>query len=426
MREEKIARSVSGALIVLPVMFMPLYLIWGFAFARSVLLFGFGCTAVGIAAGWLLGRRHPALQIAASVLPSALLALAVPIHIPGADIVRYCLMGLGALHAVWTERRSVASGDTALKSGLLLAPLLALLFVSVFLWFTAKSTATMTADVWTLLLILGALWFAVAAFLLNRLSLRQAAHAGSHSDVPEGARRSGTAGVVLFIVATFVLAGISDIVQGLVAAFRAAAGWLIQAVLFLLNLLSKLFAPSAEGPQASGEQDMPLPPGGEASPLAQLISNILIALVLLAVVAAIVYGLAKLFPKLWQKIRDRLSGVFAGWREEEADYQDRAESLMSLKQALSGAGERLRKFARRFRRRPRLDDFPTNAGRIRFLFREYLRGLVAARREPPPGATATEIAKTAPALAGAYNRARYAGEEPGDGEVAKAQEQVER
>lgn len=421
MREEKIAGSISGALVVLPIAFLPLYLLWGFDFARTALFFGFGCTFIGIAAGWLLGRRHPAWQIAASALPAALLALAMPIHLNGEAVFRYCLMGLGALLAVWTERRSVASSDTALKSGLLLAPLLALLFVSVFIWFTAKSTNSVTAEVWTLLIVLGALWFVVAAFLLNRLALRQAAHAGMHSDVPEGARRGGTAGVVIFIAATFVLSTISAIVQGLVSAFRFLASWLLNAFFYLLDLLSSLFYHSdSSGQPQGGDQEMALPPGGEASPLAELISYILIAVVLLGLAILLVYGMKKLFPKLWQKLRERLSGMFANWREEDADYQDRAESLMNLRQALGNAGARLQKLAKRFRRKPRVGDFPTNEGKIRFLFREYLHALIVSGREPAPGATATEIARAAPALSSAYNRARYAGEEPGDEEVGAA------
>jgi hypothetical protein len=58
MREEKIARSISGSLILLPVLFVPLYMLWGFSFARSAIFYGMGCTAIGIAVGLLLGRKH--------------------------------------------------------------------------------------------------------------------------------------------------------------------------------------------------------------------------------------------------------------------------------------------------------------------------------------------------------------------------------
>lgn len=422
MREEKIARSISAALIVLPIAFIPLCLIWGFEFARTALFYGMGCTAVGIAAGWFLGRKHAALQILAAALPAAVLALAVTIPAPGADVLRYSMMGLGALLAVWMERRSIAPADTALRSGLLLAPLISLLIVSIFLWATGRTTSSEASQAWTLIVVFGAVWFAAAVVLMNRLSLRQAAHAGSHSDVPSGARRSGTVGALVFIVATLLLSGISTIVQGLIAFFKAAAYWLIQAFIFLMSLLPG--GGDGKQPQASSAPDMLPKDTSKSSPLMDLITNIIIAVVLVAVVAAICYGLTKLFPKLWKKLKGWLSRLFATWHDDEAGYQDRAESLMTLRQALAGAGERLARLARRFRRKPRIGDFNTNSGKVRFLFREFLHNLVSSGHEPPPGATATDIARPAPSLAKAYNLARYGEEEPSSKDIEKAEEAV--
>jgi hypothetical protein len=414
---------MAGALIVLPLAFGGICLAFGPGPARAALFYGLGCALLGIAAGWLLGRRHPALQIAASALPAAALALAVPLDMPYAVIARYALMGLGALLAIWSERRFAVPAGDSMKNGLLLAPLVSLLAASAVLWFSQNASGNPAQGAWGLLAAVGAVWFALAVFLMNRSSLRNAAHAERSAEVPAGARRSGTAGALVFLAAAFALANVDAIVRFLGAAFRQLVVWLIAAWLFLCSLLP---ASSDQAPAPTGSpEEMQLPPAeGGPSPLAELISNILIGLVLVAVAAAILYGLYRLVPKLVQRIRERFGRLFASWREEDEGFSDRSESLMSLRQAFSDAGDRFRKFARRLRRRPRIGDFPTNAGKARFLFRELLHALKSAGREPPPGATATEVAKKAPGLAPVYNRARYAGEEPSDEEIERARESL--
>lgn len=420
MREERIARSMAGALIVLPLAFAAVCLAFGPAPARAALFYGIGCALLGIAAGWLTGRRHPALQILASALPAAALALAIPLDMPYAGIARYALMGLGAGLSVWAERRYTVSSGDAMQNSLLLAPLLSLLAAAAVLWFAQRTAENAYPGVLGLLAAIGSLWFALAVILMNRSSLRQAAHAERSADVPAGARRSGAVGALVFLAAAFALANVDAVVRFIGDAIRQIVAWLIAAYLFLAKLMpSSEQAPGPEG----GEGETMLPPAeGGPSPIAELISNILIGLVLAAVAAAMLYGLYKLVPKIVRKLRERLGGLFATWKEEDEGFSDSTESLMNFRQAMSDAGERIRKFARRFRRRPRIGDFPTNAGKARFLFRELLRALKAAGREPPPGATATEAAKKAPGLAPAYNRARYAEEEPSDGEIERARE----
>jgi hypothetical protein len=424
MREEKIARSVAGALIALPAAYLVLFLTCGAEFAKLSLFYGLGCTFLGILSGWFLGRRHPAVQIPVAAAAAALLGLAVRIDLPLAAVARYCLMGGGALLAVWTERQYVVTSDTGVKSGLLIAPLVSLLVVSTFLWFQSRSSGQSFGGTWTLIITLGAVWFAIAMFLLNRLTLRQVVRANSQSDIPAGVRRSGTVGIVLFLAATLALASIGTLIQAIGNFFRSLALWVIQALLFLSSLFRSGSATDTAAPSAT--QEMLPKDTSTPNPLMELISNIIIAVVLFAVVAGILYALYRFLPKLWKKLMDRLNAVFATWKEEESGYQDRAESLMSLKQALNGAGEQFKKLARRFRRKPRLTDFATNADKVRFLFRELLHSLTTSGHEPPPGATPNDIARTAPALAQVYNRARYGEEEPSDGEIERVKEGVRK
>jgi hypothetical protein len=422
MREEKIARGVTGTLIVLPLAFALAYMTCGYDAARWTMFYGLACTVVGLAAGWVLGRRHALLQILCTVLPAAALALAVPAAALGAWYIRYILMAIGVLLAVLSERRFVTTSGSMLRSGILLVPFATIVASGAFIWFAQSSGSRNAAQIWGMLVIVGSIWFIAVIFLMNRLSLRQAARAGSHSDVPVGARRSGSAGVVIFLVCSFLLASIGTIVQAIGTFFQMLGRWILQIFLFIASLFPQNGPPK---PMDSSAPQQVLPADNTTqSPLMQLITNIIIVLVLLAVLAAIIYGLSKLFPKLWKKLQERFRSLFATWKEDEADYRDRTESLMSLKQAMADAGAGLRKLARRFRRRPRIADFDTNADKARFLFREYVHGLVSSGHEPPPGATATDIAKPVPALAKVYNRARYGEEEPLNSEIEKARESV--
>ena len=419
MRDERLVRGFAPALAALILAASALYLLSDAAFAQLMFAFGGLCAAFGLAVGWLLGRRNAALQIACAIVPAAALAL-LPVWAGGPAYTVYPMMALGAALSLWTERLTVTSAAKPLKAGVAIAPLVTLLIGAFAMLFAADGRQD-AAGMITFLIALGIIWFAITAVVMNRLSLRAAAR--SSAGVSAGVRRAGFAGSVVFILATVLLACVGPIVQFLGDAFRKLAQWAFQ--LFLL--IGSLF-PQGEGGQGGAQQnpeDMLPKAEGEQSLLSQIITYVIIGLILLVIVGAIVYGLSKLLPKLWTKLRDRLKGVFSSWHEDEG-YRDRTESLLSLRQALTGAGDRFRKFARRFRRRPRIGDFPTNAGRARFLFREYLLGLMERGHEPPPGATANEIARPAPALASAYNLARYAEREPTDRQIEQAAESLKQ
>lgn len=422
MLEEKIARSVSAAFSVLMLAFIPLYIFFDFAFASESLFFGLGCTAIGVVVAQLMGRRHAALQMLAAAAPAAALAFAVPIGIEGAAIARYAMLGAGILLAVWAERLALRPAEAGKKVGPFIVPMAVTLFACGTLWLYMRTAGKASPGLWQLMAALGSLWLLVSLYMMNRLSLRQAAFAASQSGIPAGARRSGALGVTIFAVAVFLLASIGAIVRAIADALKWLIEWCIKAYVYLAGLLFP--GGSQAQPTPTGSPDQMLPPAqGAASPFMKLLSDILLYAAVIAVAALIVYGLYKLLPKLWKWLLGRVGGLISTWREDEG-YVDRSESLMNLRQALSDAGTGLRKFVRRFRRRPRIGDYPTNAGKVRFLFREYLHGLVSVRQEPSPGATATEIARSAPALSSAYNLARYAGEEPTDAQIEKACEAV--
>ncbi len=420
MREERIIRSLAAALTALALLFAVAFLLAGLELARLVLFCGLAFAVIGIAVGTLLGKRHPVMQILLSAAPGAALAWLAGRIVMIEPAYLYSLVAIGVLLAVWAERLYVTTREASLSAGALLAPLAGWLCTAGILYLTVRERPD-TAQIWPFVIIPASVWFIVAMVALNRRGVRQAARANTGSGVPAAVRRNGTVGAVLFIAATFLFANASAIMGFIADGLKKLVAWAVVAFYWLSSLLS----PSNTGGQSpqGGDQQQPLPMGGEGSPLMQLIGDIVMVVMLVCIAAAIIFGLYKLFPKLWQKLRERLNTLFGTWRDSE-DFRDSSERLMTLRQAFSNAGKGLRKLARLFRRRERIGDFTTNAGRARFLFREYVRDLIASGHRPRPAATASDIARPVPALAHAYNLARYGEEEPSDGEVESAREEV--
>ncbi len=416
---EKILRSLAAVLTVLALLFAAASLAAGVALARFVLFSGLAFAAIGIVTGLLLGRRHPLLQIAAAAVPAALLAWVAGRAVMIEPVYLYIMVAIGAILAVWAERLYVTAGESSAGLGSLLAPLGGWLAAALLLTLTARENPD-AGQIWPLVIAAASIWFAVAMVALNRSGVRKAARANAESGIPAAVRRNGTVGAVLFVAVTFLIANVSALGGIITGVIKRLLYWVVSVISWLSSVLS----PPTEGSQSpQGGEQQPMPAGGEASPLMQLLGVIVMVFILICVAAAILYGLYRLFPKLWRKLSERLKALLGSWHDSD-DYSESSERLMTLGQALSGAGRELRKFARLFRRRERLSDFSTNAGRARFLFREYVRRLISTGRAPRPSATATEIARPAPALAHAYNLARYGEEEPSDGEVERAREEV--
>lgn len=419
---ERAVRSFSAVLCALPAAFASLYLLTGPAFAQAAFLYGLGCALVGAAAGRLFGKKRAALQITASALPAAALAFALDYSVPHAGIARIAAPALGALLAVWAERRYIAPEGLGVAE--LLMPFAGMLASSAALWLAQAYSGVSGAGAWTVLLAAGSIWLAVAVFALNRVSLRQATRAQKKGDMPQGMRRGGFAGAAVFLVAAFALANANTIARLIGSFFRLLAGWIVA----FCEFLSSLFAsPEEPLPTSTPNGQMPLPPAqGGGSEFWDTLIWIIAILILAAIAAAAVYGIARAVPRAWRKLMERFRRLFSTWRQEDEGYTDREERLLTLRQAFANAGGRLRELGRVFRRRPRIGDYPTNAGKARFLFREFLRTLISSGKELPKGATATQIARSAPPLAQAYNRARYADEEPTDAEIGRARESMRK
>jgi hypothetical protein len=370
------------------------------------------------------------VQIVLCAALAAVAALLLPIQFPW-PWLRYVLMAAGASMTLAVERRGIAMPEKPL-SGALLAPSGSFLVACAILWFHLRSAKVSGEGMWPILAVLGSVWFVLAVLMLNRSSLRLASRAHLHREIPAGVRRAGLFGTALFLVAAFMLSKIGAIAKALSTSLDAIFRWLIAAYVWLCNLLPQQGVQEQGGGKAQ-PQPLPVLPGAESQiPLwEQILLNVLAALIFLGAVALLLFGLYKGLPKLWQKIRERLAGLLGSWHDEAPSYEDKTESLLSLRQALSQAGDKLSRFARRFRRRARLSDFHTNAEKARFLFRELMNRLKAADKLPPPGATPAEITSARTRTDGmkelsrSYALARYAEEEPDEADIRAAAKGME-
>ncbi len=424
MVEEKLGRGMAAAFTVLPLAFvLALALGAGMDGAITLLLYGLGCAAAAIAVARLLSRAPAAVHIALCAALAAGAALLLPLRLEW-PWLRYVVLAAGALFTLIVERCALRSGDGTVSQALLL-PLGTLLGSCLLLWMHVRMTDTPLPQAWAVLSALGCGWFVSAMLLLNRWSLRRAARAGAQREVPAGTRRAGFVGTTVFLVAAFLLSLVQAIGRWLSTALDAAWRWLVAAYLWLINsLMSQTPVEPGEG---NGQPDMGLPPvDAQDQPLwQQILLGIITVVIVLGCAALLVYGIYKGAPRLWKAIVERLRALFGTWADDDAAYHDRSESLLSVRSALAQVGEQWNRFARRFRPRPKLSDFATDAERARFLFRELLRRLCQRDAMPPPGATAREILAAQrtdgmQALSRSYALARYAEEQPDPRDIQEA------
>lgn len=423
MREEKWGRGLSVMFVVLPLAYV-LALAAGFGLvgARTLLLFAVGCAFAGMVVGRWLGRWPAVLQMLLCAALAGLGAWVLPVRFEHFWL-RYVVLALGVLFTLIVEYQMLHAGSS--RSGQqLMIPIPAFLASCAILWMALRIGHLPAAEPWGIMAALGACWIVAAAALLNRSALRRAAWADSQREIPAAARRAGMAGIGVFLALCFALSLIGAISQALSRAAEAVGRWLIAAYLWLNDhLLLKTDTPQA-GPR--GSMQLPVGPAKEQPQWAMVLQRLLGIVIVAVAVGAVLYLLYRKLPRVVRAIRDRLRQMYGNWAEEEDPYHDKNESLLSLREALKNAGSRWERFARRFRPRPKLSDFATDAERARFLFRELLHRLRQKDHLPPPGATAREILRAQrpadgmDALERGYAAARYAEAEPSPADIREA------
>ena len=417
MREERTGRAIANGLIFLPIFFAVAYLLLGYSGARWMFFYGLWCILAALVTARLMGRLPVIVQILGCAVASAAALL-----LPAPSLAQYVALPIGLLLTLFVERTALKENANGLGNRLLV-PLGSVLVAAGFIWIYTHTTGFKPEGSYLLLFVTAALWLIVALLLTHRSAYRDAAIATTQQEITAGVRRSGFAGLAVLLAVVFALVFSGPIGRALGVLF----GGLGHGIAVLLTKLAQLFMGNEQAPtepEPTGDLDMnqfmPAPEGGP-NIIMQIITYVLMGAVLLAMVALLIYGLTRLVPKIWRDLSGWAQRVFGGWREDTVAYSDRNESLLSLRQALDDAGASVRRFARRFRPKPKLEDCPTNAEKVRFLFREYLRNLLQAGRTVRPGDTpATIVGQTGRGLWEPYNRTRYRGDEPTDEEVQRA------
>lgn len=286
----------------------------------------------------------------------------------------------------------------------------------------------------------------VLLFLFNARFLRTAALAvKKQAAVPAVIRKYNA----IFMAVIGILAIVLTLVFGNVlgAVLFAAMRWLV-------GLLFS--APAEEVPPPVSEpagMQPPMLPGGEEEPnelwriISEIAGYVLLSGILLAILFGIGYWLYKYggeWVRTWVK---HILTILSFTRAEDvpAGYTDEETGVFSWEQiARNWQDSWLGKWMARSREE-RWEDAQTNAERIRFLYRRWLRSAVEAGYEAKPALTPKEteadvrrwseqeknnrfstVKSSIDELLGLYYRVRYAGEEINSGEVEKVKVELER
>jgi hypothetical protein len=289
----------------------------------------------------------------------------------------------------------------------------------------------------------GCLCVAVALFLTNLVTLRGASFAADGSrGVPSALRRHNRiyvgaiiAGVVLLTAAIGNLLGAT-----LLAALRAALRWL---------LTRPQPDPEPLPPPETAPMQPMLPTGStEPSLLSKILDILVYTVFALALAAAAVYLLVWLYRNgggIWKRWIDRLLSFLlrsSKQTEEGAGYVDEETGVFNWEAVKLSVRDSLFGRFLRGRGEERWEDIGDNRERVRFLYRRWLRSLIASgyrgRASLTPAETAADVERwekekaeesgrgkpvksgnAGPLLIGLYNQARYSNEGIADDEVEK-------
>lgn len=285
----------------------------------------------------------------------------------------------------------------------------------------------------------GLLAIVVSLFRINLFNMRAETLSGSADALPAAVRRHNRLLVTLALVVIAALMFFSHIREGW--------EWLRERLIAMLQALFSRSGPSEAPPLQQPEQGMtPLLPqdDGQRSVLLEWLEQIVVFLLYAAAIVGLIYLLYKLGRKLPSALRKWMAWLLRLLRRERAvtvdpGYEDEVESLDRER---SGGG--LFRFVKRAE--GTADKWPeagTNADKVRFLYREWLRR--AMRKGYPlrphltPGETAEDIAAWqrnaereaaggnagAAPLVTAYEAVRYGGKTVSDAEVEAIREKLE-
>lgn len=263
---------------------------------------------------------------------------------------------------------------------------------------------------------LGFFWFVVVILLINLLTLRNAAYVQGEQRVPPGLRLGNMLMTVLFLGLVMLVAffkPLTDAIARYWALFKERfAAW-------LLSLQNTMASPGALLDNNNALADLLKQLANieqREYPWLTRILNVLLYMVVaamaLAFVAFIVGLVVRLIRRFIAFIHRWLGDYLDQWKSERQEYVDEEENLFSWQKLTRAIEDNIAGLRRRLTPRPRLEDQPDDAARIRLLYRWMLEKMVH-RNCYDPSRTAREYRSQLPPIpeadrfVDAYNRVRF-------------------
>ena len=333
-------------------------------------------------AGFLLGRFSLTKPMTIAMTMSAVglaigvvLALILSRGLGLASVLLTVLTGFFSVFFYFSARKAAYTIYAPMAVSGILIHLLVLLFCTGFQWPDPVGPFTSTVAI---------CYFLLSLFAFSAKGLRRSMHRGSADKrvvYPAGMQMGNFLLVTGFILVAAFISNIYPIFQ----VFSTAFAVVIRAIIAFFAFISSLFdrrtismeqAAEEEASVVVADEDniMAVEARGEAG----WVTTGVEIFAFICVVLFLLYALYKLSQKLrasgmqmpafLRNLRDRFAPV------ADEDYVDENESLFDMKQMLSDTRANIGSALKRFRERPqKLEDFPDDRLKIRFVFQQMLR-----------------------------------------------------
>ncbi len=398
--------------------FLPCFAVLGYLVGRATLH-----TSINAAMGACVGSVAAAMILTAGFLPSFGLG----------GIVYELLVLVLAAFFFFAARKSGYAVYAPMAIGGILSHLVIIL---------AANFRHVPIQTERLISIAACAFFLLSLYALNSSSLRNSLHKGigvRNIRYPSGIRMGNFWLLTGFILAALVVSNIYPLFQGFSTVFVGAVKLVARAFGFISSLFDRRSVPTAVEEESSSEpvseEDNLF--AYEAKGESPAVTFVVQIFAMICVAILLAYLLYKGIRYLKSHLKG-MGGLVGRFRKlfvlpEELDYVDEEESLFSWKAFWDHTRDSLRKNAQKLRERPqRFDDFPDDRLKIRFVYKQLLKGLVS--RVPgcvyrtPNELMAQELDndEDVTEFIAAYNGVKYAGEAPPESSVSAAKRLLKR
>lgn len=388
------------------------------------------------AIGFLFGRfslqssiQKGMLQCAAGFILSTAAALFLSFGLGLATVLLTILTAFFSVFLFFTARKAAYTVYAPMAVSGILIHLVVMLCGIAFEWDAGLNRFTSIVSI---------CFFLLSLFAFSAKGLRRSMHKGSGAKgvaYPAGMQMGNFLLVTGFILVAAFISNIYPIFQLFSQGFWVILRGLLAIVAFLSSLFDRRtiatnMTETESAVEVSAEDNlMDYTPKGEASWITTGVEIFAFICVLLFVAYALYKLMQKLhdsgvrLPAFLRNIRDRFAPI------QEEDYIDESESLFDMKKMLSDTRNNMKNALKKIQERPqKLEDFPDNRMKIRFVFQQMLKR-VKLRNPGAAAKTPNEIYRAEydgetefREFMDYYNAARYSDQELPDeaAECAKA------